>query len=666
MQYKMIKQEINQLTEQLNRWNIAYYEEDRELVSDAEYDKAMRRLEELEREYPQYARNDSPTQRVGGKAVDRFPQVEHVRPLLSLSNAFSVEELKEFHQRLIRAGVSHPTYVMEWKIDGLTVALEYKNGKFIKGATRGDGNVGEDITENLKTVKTVPLRIPYQGNLVCRGEAFLPKKDFVKLNEEREEAGAPLFANPRNAAAGSLRQLDPKIAAKRRLAVFVYDIVYGDNNLPDTQEGTLEFLKAQGFFVNASRCFIDSMDNLEPIIAEKMEERKTLSYDTDGLVLKLNSFQDRELLGYTSKAPRFSIAYKFPPEEAETTLENIEITLGRTGTLTPLGILTPVPLAGSVISKVSLHNEDYLKEKDIRIGDCVVIHKAGDVIPEVVRSLPEKRNKNSRPFVFPQKCPVCGGEVTQYQGEVAWRCVNESCPGRIKENIKHFVSKNAMDIEGLGPAIVETLLEKSLIRDVADIYNLSMEMLVPLEKMGEKSSKNLLDAIEKSKEAGLARLLFALGIRHVGAVTAANIAAHIGSMEQLLTIIDENEDGEALAEIEEVGGKIADSLYRYFTNRKNRDLIEKLKAHGLKMDALTPTQGNLEGETFLFTGTLPTLKRADAEALVKTRGGRILSGVSKNLDYLVAGEKAGSKLEKATKLGIKILSEKDFLEYINK
>ncbi len=635
----MIKQEINQLTEQLNRWNIAYYEEDRELVSDAEYDKAMRRLEELEREYPQYARNDSPTQRVGGKAVDRFPQVEHVRPLLSLSNAFSVEELKEFHQRLIRAGVSHPTYVMEWKIDGLTVALEYKNGKFIKGATRGDGNVGEDITENLKTVKTVPLRIPYQGNLVCRGEAFLPKKDFVKLNEEREEAGAPLFANPRNAAAGSLRQLDPKIAAKRRLAVFVYDIVYGDNNLPDTQEGTLEFLKAQGFFVNASRCFIDSMDNLEPIIAEKMEERKTLSYDTDGLVLKLNSFQDRELLGYTSKAPRFSIAYKFPPEEAETMLENIEITLGRTGTLTPLGILTPVPLAGSVISKVSLHNEDYLKEKDIRIGDCVVIHKAGDVIPEVVRSLPEKRDKNSRPFVFPQKCPVCGGEVTQYQGEVAWRCVNESCPGRIKENIKHFVSKNAMDIEGLGPAIVETLLEKSLIRDVADIYNLSMEMLVPLEKMGEKSSKNLLDAIEKSKEAGLARLLFALGIRHVGAVTAANIAAHIGSMEQLLTIIDENEDGEALAEIEEVGGKIADSLYRYFTNRQNRDLIEKLKAHGLKMDALTPTQGNLEGETFLFTGTLPTLKRADAEALVKTRGGRILSGVSKNLDYLVAGEK---------------------------
>ncbi|HIZ77677.1 MAG TPA: NAD-dependent DNA ligase LigA [Firmicutes bacterium] len=666
MPYKMIKQEINQLTEQLNRWNIAYYEEDRELVSDAEYDKAMRRLEELEREYPQYARNDSPTQRVGGKAVDRFPQVEHVRPLLSLSNAFSVEELKEFHQRLIRAGVSHPTYVMEWKIDGLTVALEYKNGKFIKGATRGDGNVGEDITENLKTVKTVPLRIPYQGNLVCRGEAFLPKKDFVKLNEEREEAGAPLFANPRNAAAGSLRQLDPKIAAKRRLAVFVYDIVYGDNNLPDTQEGTLEFLKAQGFFVNASRCFIDSMDNLEPIIAEKMEERKTLSYDTDGLVLKLNSFQDRELLGYTSKAPRFSIAYKFPPEEAETMLENIEITLGRTGTLTPLGILTPVPLAGSVISKVSLHNEDYLKEKDIRIGDCVVIHKAGDVIPEVVRSLPEKRDKNSRPFVFPQKCPVCGGEVTQYQGEVAWRCVNESCPGRIKENIKHFVSKNAMDIEGLGPAIVETLLEKSLIRDVADIYNLSMEMLVPLEKMGEKSSKNLLDAIEKSKEAGLARLLFALGIRHVGAVTAANIAAHIGSMEQLLTIIDENEDGEALAEIEEVGGKIADSLYRYFTNRQNRDLIEKLKAHGLKMDALTPTQGNLEGETFLFTGTLPTLKRADAEALVKTRGGRILSGVSKNLDYLVAGEKAGSKLEKATKLGIKILSEKDFLEYINK
>ncbi|MEE0777093.1 MAG: NAD-dependent DNA ligase LigA [Bacillota bacterium] len=662
----MIQKEIKQLTEQLNRWNIAYYEEDRELVSDAEYDKAMRRLEELEQQYPQFAHSDSPTQRVGGSAIDRFVPVEHIRPLLSLSNAFSVQELMDFHHRLIRSGVEHPTYVLEWKIDGLTVALEYESGTFVRGATRGDGKIGEDITENLKTVRTIPLRIPYQGHLVCRGEAFLPKEDFIKLNAEREEAGESLFANPRNAAAGSLRQLDPKIAAKRPLAVFAYDIVFGDSDLPDTQEETLEFLKDQGFLVNPSRLLIGSMDDLERIIDQKVEERKTLSYDTDGLVLKLNSFKDRELLGYTSKAPRFSIAYKFPPEEAETTLEDIRITLGRTGTLTPLGILTPVTLAGSVISKVSLHNEDYLKEKDIRIGDRVVIHKAGDVIPEVVRSLPEKRKSDSKPFVFPHQCPVCGGEVTQLQGEVAWRCVNESCSGRIKENIKHFVSKNAMDIEGFGPSIVETLLQKSLICDVSDIYDLTIEMLVPLEKMGEKSSQNLLDAIEKSKSAGLARLLFALGIRHVGAVTAANIATHIGSMKRLLSIIDESHSGDALAEIEEVGDKIADSLYRYFTNKENRALIEKLKAHGISMESAALPQGHLEGKTFLFTGTLPTLKRAEAETMIKEKGGRILSGVSKNLNYLVAGEKAGSKLDKAQKLGIKILSEDEFLEYINK
>ncbi|MGN1011862.1 MAG: NAD-dependent DNA ligase LigA, partial [Clostridia bacterium] len=399
------------------------------------------------------------------------------------------------------------------------------------------------------------------------------------------------------------------------------------------------------------------------LLNRKAEERKNLSYDTDGLVFKLNDFRYRDLVGYTAKAPRFSMAYKFPPEEKETVLKDIEITLGRTGVLTPLGILEPVLLAGSVISKVSLHNSDYLEEKDLRIGDHVMIHKAGDVIPEVVCSLPEKREADSEPFVFPENCPVCGQSVVRLEEEVALRCVNESCPGRIKENIKHFVSKNAMDIEGLGPAITETLLQKGLIRDVSDIYKLKKEDLVPLEKMGEKSAKNLLNAIEKSKKAGLSRLLFGLGIRHVGAVTAANIGGHFQSMDALLNAVG-REDISALADLEEVGEKIADSIRGFFRVEKNLELIEKLKDCGVDMTAEAPAEGKLNGETFLFTGTLPTLKRHEAETMVKERGGRVLSGVSRNLNHLVAGEKAGSKLDKATKLGIHIMTEEEFLAYI--
>lgn len=658
-----MKKRIDELTQKLNEWNRAYYEEDRPVVTDAVYDRAMKELEALEAQYPEYKRLDSPTLRVGGRPIAGFETVEHPLPLLSLANTFSAEELCDFEERLKKDGVEQPDYIVEWKIDGLTVALTYENGRFQRGATRGDGRIGEDITENLKTVKTVPLVIPYEGRLVVRGEAFLPKKEFVALNAEREEAGETLFANPRNAAAGSLRQLDPKIAAKRNLAVFAYDIILGEGTLPQTQQETLGFLKEQGFFVNPSWEHLSSMVDVALLLERKAQERKDLSYDTDGLVFKLNDFRYRDLVGYTAKAPRFSMAYKFPPEEKETVLKDVEITLGRTGVLTPLGILEPVLLAGSVISKVSLHNSDYMKEKDLRIGDHVVIHKAGDVIPEVVCSLPQKRGEDSVPFLFPETCPICGEPVVRLEEEVALRCVNESCPGRIKESIKHFVSKNAMDIEGLGPAITETLLEKGLICDVSDIYKLKKEDLIPLDKMGEKSADNLLKAIEKSKKAGLSRLLFGLGIRHVGAVTAANIGSHFQTMDALLDTVAHKEVTE-LAELEEVGEKIADSLWRFFHVKGNLELIDKLKAQGVEMTAEAPSAGKLNGETFLFTGTLPTLKRHEAEALVKENGGRVLSGVSRNLSHLVAGEKAGSKLDKATKLGIHIMTEEEFLTYI--
>ncbi len=659
----MAEERIAKLIQEINRLDVAYYEADTPLVSDREYDALMAELIRLEKENPRLLRADSPSQRVGGKPAEGFKQVAHRRPLLSLSNAFNFGELNDFHQRIIKSGVDEPEYVVEWKIDGLTVALTYRDGVFVQGATRGDGQIGEDITANLRTVKTVPLSIPFPGVLVCRGEAFLPKKDFLQLNKDREDAGERLFANPRNAAAGSLRQLDPAVAAGRSLAVFAYDIVYGEGELPKTQEETLLFLKEQGFLVNAARIKSGDMAKIAAYIAKSEEVRHGLSYDTDGMVLKLNDFASRELVGNTTKAPRFAIAYKFPPEEKETTLKEIQISLGRTGTLTPLGILEPVFLAGSLISKVSLHNEDYLKEKDIRPGDRVMIHKAGDVIPEVVRSLPEKREGHLDAFVFPTHCPVCHSEAVRYEGEVALRCPNDSCPGRIQENIRHFASRGAMDIEGLGPAIVNGLIDAGKIKNVAQLYTLTEADIAALDKMGEKSAQNLLSSLEKSKQAGFANVLYALGIRHVGKATAQKIAEYFGSMEKLLAFVDESADGDGFAAIEEVGSKIGDSLYQFFRCKENRTLVEKLLVLGIHMEEAEKT-GALSGKSFLFTGTLSNLGREAAAELVLARGGKILSGVSKNLDYLVVGEKAGSKLAKAEKLGVPVLSETEFLEML--
>ncbi len=663
-----MREKIDRLTAELERWNKAYYEEDAPIVSDFEYDKALRELAALEKEYPEFAHEDSPTKKVGGKAARGFRTVRHLRPLLSLSNAFSYEELVDFHNRLQKGGVERPTYILEWKIDGLTVALEYNNGKFQTGATRGDGRIGEDITANLKTVRTVPKAIPYEGHLIVRGEAYLPKSDFVKLNRRREEEGEALFANPRNAAAGSLRQLDAKVTAKRPLAVYAYDIVYGEGqDLPQSQSETLSFLADMGFAVNPDSQYIEDFSNLPEIIAEREKARRGLDYDIDGLVLKLNDFSYRELLGYTAKAPRFSIAYKFPPEEKATLLRDIEISLGRTGVLTPLGILEPVTVAGSVISKVSLHNEDYLREKDIRIGDTVIIHKAGDVIPEVVRVEKDLRPAEAVSFVYPTHCPVCGDEAVKIPGEVAIRCINESCPGRLKENIKHFVSKNAMDIEGLGPSLITLLLGKGLISNVVDIYDLHLhrDELIVLDNLGEKSVDNLLTAIEKSKSPGLARVLFALGIRHVGSVTAETLSQHFASMTDLLGAIDQEEDSGWLAQIDDIGEIIAESLYYYLRSQENRRVIQGLLDRGIDMSGSVPvSEGKVLGETFLFTGTLSTMKRQEAEAMVKAEGGKILSGVSKNLDHLVVGESPGSKLAKAQKLNVDIMTEAQFFDYI--
>lgn len=659
----MPKERIDALIREINRLNVAYYEEDAPIVSDAEYDRLLAELIRLEKENPSLLRSDSPSQRVGGRPAEGFIRVAHRRPLLSLNNAFVIGELEDFDQRMKKAGVENPEYVLEWKIDGLTVALTYENGVFVRGATRGDGYIGEDITANLRTVKTVPLSIPFSGVLVCRGEAFMPKHDFLKLNKEREEAGERLFANPRNAAAGSLRQLDPAIAAQRALAVFAYDIVYGEGDLPKSQEETLLFLKEQGFLVNPMQLKTGDLDEIAVLIEKSTAGRHGLPYDIDGLVLKLNDFRDRELLGYTTKAPRFSIAYKFAPEEKETTLKEIQISLGRTGALTPLGILEPVFLAGSLISRVSLHNEDYLLEKDIRPGDRVMIHKAGDVIPEIVRSLPEKRRQELPPFEFPRHCPVCNSEAVRYEGEVAYRCPNENCPGRIRENIRHFASRGAMNIEGLGPAIVNGLVDAGKITNVADLYTLREEDIASLEKMGEKSAQNLLASLEKSKGAGFANLLYALGIRHVGKATAQNIAGHFGSMTKLLAFLDDCEDGSGLAAVEEVGQKIADSIFQFFRCKENRLLVERLMVLGVEMEERDKT-GKLAGKSFLFTGVLPGMGRQEAADLVLAHGGKVLSGVSKNLDYLVAGEKAGSKLAKAENLGIPVLTEAEFLEML--
>ncbi|MEL7565607.1 MAG: NAD-dependent DNA ligase LigA [Dehalobacterium sp.] len=663
MNFKEASKRVEQLKKEIIVHNRAYYELDRPQISDAEYDGLMRELVKLETDYPELAAPDSPSQRVGGKPAVGFQTVRHREPLLSLGNAFKAEDLTAFHNRVVQAVGENVEYVVELKIDGLTVALSYENGLLVSGATRGDGEVGEDITQNLKTIVTVPLSLPESiPYLVVRGEAFMPKKAFLKLNEEREEAGETTFANPRNAAAGSLRQLDPKIAASRQLQVFTYDLVYFEGKEIKTHKEVLEYLADLGFLVNKERFVSHSIQEIISYIEQWTEKRHELPYEIDGMVIKVNGLSQRRELGATSKAPRWAIAYKFPAEQAETKVKDIMIRVGRTGVLTPTALLEPVRLAGSTVSRATLHNEDNIKDKDIKIGDTVLVHKAGDIIPEVISVIKERRTGRERPFVMPERCPECGSQVVRLSEEAAFRCTGGACPAQLRESLIHFVSRDAMDIDGLGPAVVSQLLEAGLVQDVADLYYLTKDQLVKLDRLGEKSAQNLLNAIEKSKNNSLGQLIFALGIRFVGARTGKLLAEHLGSLDELQVASEEH-----LINIPEIGQKMAESITAYFNQEQNIRIIEKLKAAGVNMLAKeTSRKGGLTGKTFVITGTLPTLSRKEAQNLIEENGGKVSGSVSKKTDYVVVGEDPGSKYDKALSLNITILTEEELIGLLDK
>ncbi|MBU7008673.1 NAD-dependent DNA ligase LigA [Phosphitispora fastidiosa] len=655
---------ITKLTEMLNEHNYNYYVLDHPKISDAEYDGLMQELIRIEETYPDLALPDSPARRVGGEPAAGFETVSHLVPMLSLSNAFGEQDLRDFDRR-VRGGLDgHPVeYVVELKIDGLAVSLLYENGIFVRGATRGDGETGEDITQNLKTINSIPLRLRhFLPQLEVRGEAYMPKKEFTRINMEREEAGLPTFANPRNAAAGSLRQLDPRVTASRALDAFLYGIGRVSGMTAAGHREGLQALRELGLKVNPNvRVFSD----IEPVIEycrEWADKRHDLPYEIDGMVVKVNDLALQTELGTTSKSPRWAIAYKFPAEEAETVVRDIYVRVGRTGVLTPTASLEPVRVAGSTISSATLHNIDIIREKDIRIGDHVVIHKAGDVIPEVVRVIKDKRTGSEKEFHMPGACPVCRTDAQRAEGEVAVRCPNEICPGREREGLIHFVSRDAMDIEGLGPAVIDQLLGAGLIRDAADLYYLKAEDLLGLERMGKKSVDNLLNAIEKSKHKDLAQLIFALGIRHVGARTGKILAAHFSSIARL-----QEAEVEELTTVPEIGPKMAESIAAYFREPVKLQLLDRLKAAGVNFTQETPQAGErlFDGKTFVLTGTLERYTRKEAQNIIENLGGKVSSSVSKKTDYVLAGREAGSKLDKATALGVKVISEDDFEELVS-
>ncbi|MCI8336865.1 MAG: NAD-dependent DNA ligase LigA [Peptococcaceae bacterium] len=653
---------IASLRQEIEKHNIAYYELDAPTIPDDQYDKLVRELADLEAKYPEQVVENSPTQKVGGRADRKFQTVSHIRQLLSLGNAFNLEELQDFLRRTKQPFAdAEMDYIFEHKIDGLTVALTYENGVLQLGATRGDGLVGENVTANIKTIKGLPLTLKEAlPKLVVRGEAYMSKAHFAALNEQRDETGEAVFANPRNAAAGSLRQLDAAITAERELEVLIYDIVYVEGKTFITHEEELTYLREQGFPVNPLYKKVSTIEEIDDFIRYWQEQRHSLPFEIDGLVLKVNQLAMREALGATAKAPRGAIAYKFPAEEVETKLLDIEISLGRTGVLTPTAILTPVLVAGSVISRASLHNADLIRERDLRIGDAVVIRKAGDVIPEVVRALPEKRTGEERVFAMPEVCPECGMPIVQPEGEVAHRCINSSCPSRYRERLIYFVSAGGMDIEGLGPQVVLQLLSHHLVADPGDLYTLKREDLLSLERMGEKSVDNLLRAIEKSKSNPGYQLLTALGIPLVGEKAAKVLAGFFSDIDSVLTA-----PVERLTAIHEIGGKMAASIHQWYEMEENRILIEKLKAVGVNMDLsgelLLGDDLRFSGMTFVVTGTMETKTREEMKSLIAYYGGKATDSVSKKTTYVVVGENAGSKRDKAIALNIPILSEAEFL-----
>lgn len=666
MEKKQAAGRIAELREIINEHNYNYYVLDNPKITDAEYDRLINELTALENIYPDLITPDSPTQRVGGTPAQGFQSVRHLAPMLSLGNAFNEQELRDFDRRVRNGLGDRPVeYVVEPKIDGLAVSLLYEDGLFVRGATRGDGEVGEDITQNLKTIASIPLRLREALSLLeVRGEAYMPKKEFARLNEERDESGEPAFANPRNAAAGSLRQLDPRVAANRALDIFLYALGQVEGRKVTTHQAGLEMLKNLGFKVNQHIRNFPDIDGVVAHCQEWADKRHELPYEIDGMVIKVNSLDQQLELGFTSKSPRWATAYKFPAEQAITKVKDIFVSVGRTGVLTPTAVLEPVKVAGSTVSNATLHNEDIIREKDIRIGDTVVIHKAGDVIPEVIRVVTEKRTGDEIPFKMPAACPDCAQPVQRPEGEVAVRCFNEGCPARSREGIIHFVSRDAMDIEGLGPNLVTLLIQRGFIRDAADLYYLDdkFDALVNIERMGQKSVQNLLDAISVSKGNSLAQLIFALGIRLVGARAGKILARHFGAMDRLIEAGDEE-----LTAIPEVGPKMAASIVAFFRDNASLALIEKLRRAGVNMIEELPEAEDLPlaGKTFVLTGGLEKFSRKEAQDFIEKLGGKVSSSVSKKTDYVVAGADPGSKYDKARELGITILNEAEFVGLLN-
>ena len=655
------REEIDGLRRTLNEHNYRYYVLDAPTIPDYEYDRLLRRLEELEGEHPELVTPDSPTQRVGGQAVEGFAQVEHRVPLESLQDVFSVGELDEFDQRM-RESLKRPAYLVEPKVDGLSIALEYRDGAFVRGATRGDGRIGEDVTENLRTIRSIPLSLEgVPGTLIVRGEVFMPKAAFQAINEERELRGQPLMANPRNAAAGSIRQLDPRVAASRRLDIQIFNIQYWDGGRFDTDSAALDWLREHRFKVIDYK-LADTSEQAAALIADIGEHREDYPFDIDGAVVKVNNLTDREQLGSTAKFPRWAVAYKYPPEQKESVVEDIVVQVGRTGVLTPKAIVKPVRLAGTTVTNATLHNQDFITEKDIRVGDTVVVQKAGEIIPEIVSVVKEKRPEGTVPYHLPDTCPVCGAPVVRDEDGAHIRCTGAECPAQLLRNLTHFASRDAMDIEGLGPAVVEALVNAGMVKTPADLYRLDEDRVAALDRMGKRSAEKLLAAIRKSKENDLSRLLYAFGIRQVGEKAGKILAARFGSMDELLRA-----SREELTAVPDIGEITADSILTWLHSPQGRHLVDSLREAGVNMESLSAPAGDaLAGQTFVLTGELSSMTRKEAGERIEALGGKVSSAVSKKTSCVVAGEAAGSKLRKAQELGIPVLDEAGFLALLQK
>ncbi len=654
-----VAKRMRELVELVSYHDIKYYVEDSPEVSDYEYDMLLRELRNLEERYPALVLPDSPTQRVSGKALDEFPQVEHMVAMLSLDNCYNEEELREFDARIRKLLGGEPVeYVVEIKIDGLGIALMYEDGALVRGATRGDGRIGEEVTQNMKTIKSVPLRLRPDriSTAEVRGEVYMSKDGLRRLNKARERAGEPLFANPRNAAAGSIRQLDPKVAASRPLDAFLYTLSYSKESMPPTHQECLSLMRSSGLRTSPHTRVFNGIEEVLGHIASWESKRDDLEYEIDGMVVKVNSLEQQRRLGYTAKNPRWAIAYKYPPKQMTTRLVGIDVQVGRTGALTPVAVLEPVQVGGVTVTHATLHNEDEVRRKDLRVGDHVLIERAGEVIPQVVKPIIEKRTGSEKEFRMPGSCPVCGSKAVREEGEAIRRCVNASCPAQVKERLRHFCSRDAMDIEGVGPALVDLLVEGGLVNDVADLYDLTKEVLLGLEGIAERSSQNIMRAIRGSTDREFPRVLFALGIRHVGRTTANDLADAFGGMEGLMSASKEE-----LSKVEGVGDVVAGAIRNFFENPSNRKLVDRLREAGLSMRSAPRSKGPLAGKLFLFTGELDSMARSEAEETVQRLGGKVSSSVTKSTDFVVVGRDPGSKLEKARKMGKTVLDEAAFL-----